>query len=136
MRISRHISTPVNYFLAFMMFMVSMPFNMANAAMVGTETIVQNEVQELSDRDRVQGFLDRQDVQEAIKAQGIDPSEAQARVNSLSNEEVTRIAGQLDHLPAGGSLLTDVLGVALVIAIVLFITDILGLTDVYPFVNN
>ncbi|WP_240466170.1 PA2779 family protein [Arhodomonas sp. KWT] len=36
-------------------------------------------------------------------------------------------------MPAGG---TSILGAAVFIFVVLLITDILGFTDVFPFVNN
>jgi hypothetical protein len=42
----------------------------------------------------------------------------------------------LDELPAGEGFVGVVVGAALIIFLVLLITDLLGLTDVYPFVNK
>ena len=53
-----------------------------------------------------------------------------------SDEEVQQIAGRLDELPAGEGFVGVVIGAALIIFLVLLITDLLGLTDVYPFVNK
>jgi len=46
--------------------------------------------------------LDRQDVIGELEKHGISKVEAVARINSLTDEEVTDIAGRLDELPEGG----------------------------------
>ena len=89
-----------------------------------------------SERDRVAAFLARDDVRAQMAALGVDPAEAARRVAGLSDAEVQRIAGQLDQLPAGQSALGAVIGAALLIFIVLLVTDLLGLTDVFPFVRR
>jgi hypothetical protein len=53
------------------------------------------------------------------------------RVAALTDEEVHKVAGKLDQIPAGG----DILGVLLTVFIILLITDILGLTKVFPFTH-
>ena len=42
-----------------------------------------------------------------------------------------RAGGDFDELPAGG----DVLGVILVVFIVFVITDVIGATDIFPFIK-
>jgi len=120
-----------------LMTMISLisPVATAQAAMVSTQTAVQQ--QELDqERTRVRVFLERDDVQKALQAHGISPLEAKARVDSLTDQEVTRIADKLDMLPAGGSALGVIVGAAVFVFIVLLITDILGFTDVFSFVNT
>jgi len=56
-----------------------------------------------ADRARVRALLDRQDVQVQLEAYGITVDQARARVDSLTDDEVALIAGQLDELPAGGA---------------------------------
>ena len=51
----------------------------------------------------------------------------------MTDDEVTQLAGQFDSLPAGGS---DVLTIILVVFIVLLITDLLGLTHIFPFTSK
>jgi hypothetical protein len=131
----RRIAKYVSCFLAFAIFLVSVPFNHADAALVKTETVL-TMAQGQKSREAVIGFLDRKDVQAAMKAQGINAAEAKARVASLSDAEVARIAGQIDSLPAGGDALGTVVGAALFIFVVLLITDILGFTDVFTFVKS
>ena len=58
-----------------------------------------------------------------------------ARAANMTDAEVMQIAGQLEQLPAGQDALGTVLGVVIVIFLVLLVTDILGLTNVFPFVR-
>lgn len=97
----------------------------ASAGIVTTDQIAAS-----IERDRVRSFLDRADVQAQMQSYGVDPQAARARVNALTDDEVAKLASQIDQLPAGGA---DILGVLLVVFIVLLITDILGLTKIFPF---
>jgi hypothetical protein len=78
----------------------------------------------------------RKDIQAAIVAHGIDADEAWARINSLSDDEIIRIADQIDQLPAGGGLAEFLLIIILVGFIVLVILDITGVTDVFTFIKS
>ena len=117
------------------MFVISMPLGAANAALVSTEQVLAQR-DGAAERARVLAFLDRAEVREQIVALGVDPNEAAARVRALSDAQVREIAGQLDQLPAGQSAVGAVLGVILIIFLVLLVTDLLGLTDVFPFVRR
>jgi hypothetical protein len=70
------------------------------AETIPTESAVQPQIQD--DRQRLLDLLDRQDVVEELEKYGISTVEAVARINSLTDEEVTMIAGKLDELEAGG----------------------------------
>jgi hypothetical protein len=114
------------------LFVTSMPMPRAQAALVTSEDLAtQRSV--TADRARLNDLLAREDVQRELKSYGISPDEAQARVNSLTDEEVAQVSGRLDQLPAGQSALGVIIGAALLIFIVLLITDIAGLTKVFPF---
>jgi hypothetical protein len=76
------------------------PYQPVLAAMIGTETVMDS-VRGKQARDEINNLLLRDDVQSALKAQGIDPLEAKARIDSLSDAEVTKIADQIDKIPAG-----------------------------------
>jgi hypothetical protein len=57
-------------------------------------------------------------------------------VDSLSDAEVIVLADQIEQLPAGGdSFLAVVLAIAILVFLVLVITDITGHTDVFPFIK-
>jgi hypothetical protein len=67
---------------------------------------------------------------------GVDPGEAAARVASLSDRQIQDIAGRIEELPAGQGAAGAIVGAALVIFIALLITDVLGYTDIFPFVKH
>jgi len=56
------------------------------------------------DRERIRAVLARDDVQEQLVAQGVDPAEVEARVAALSDAEAAQMADQLEQLPAGASV--------------------------------
>jgi flagellar basal body-associated protein FliL len=87
-------------------------------------------------RDHVNSILAREDVKAVFIAQGINPLEARARVDTLSNAEIINLADQIDQLPSGGGTLETVLIVALIVFLVLLFTDIMGYTDIFPFVKK
>lgn len=126
---------PVGIFMAVFMFMLSGPFQSAMAAMVGTEAVVDTE-RARDARNYLQSLLTREDVQSMLISQGIDPQEAKDRLDSLTDEEATRVAEQLQELPAGGNgFFTLLLIVAFLVFLILLITDITGYTDIFPFVK-
>jgi hypothetical protein len=98
-----------------------------HAGMVGTDAVVTS-----PERERITSFLERDDVRRQLAAQGVNPSDAKARVAALTDEEAAQIAAQMDDMPAGGS----VLGVILIVFLVLLLTDIMGFTKVFPFTRT
>jgi hypothetical protein len=79
---------------------------------------------------------DRTALAEELARLGVDPAEAQRRVDALSPEEAATLQGRLDQLPAGEGAVGAVVGALLIVFIVLLVTDIAGLTDVFPFVKK
>jgi len=108
----------------------SLPFT-AQAGIVGTEQVLAASAQS-ADRDRVNAFLARDDVRNALQGQGVNADAAMARVQAMSDAEVAQLAHRVDQAPAGG----DILGVVFTVFIVLLVTDILGLTKVFPFTRS
>ena len=103
----------------------------AYAGMIGTAAIIDQQ-QAVLDRGKLLTALNRDEVRKQLVALGVDPQAARERVASLSDEELRSVAGRVQDLPAGG----DVLGVALFVFLVLLFTDIMGYTDVFPFVKK
>jgi len=112
---------------------LSVPLQSTYAVMVATDQAAPS-VQSQSERERINTFLDREDVRKEMQAQGIDANATRARVAALTDEEVHKIAGNMDKLPAGGD--GGVLEILLTIFVVLLITDILGFTKVFPFTRS
>ena len=134
MDLIRKLSKPIAIILSFYMLMLACPYQSAWAAMLGTESII-NIGREQSPRDYLNSLLAREDIKAVLISQGIDPQEALARIDGLSDAEVNDIVNKLDQLPAGGFLGELLIVVALVFIILLF-TDIAGYTDIFPFVKK
>lgn len=127
----RRLTQPVTHLVVLGMLALSLHLPAANAALVGTEAVV-SAAQAQQDRERVLSTLNRDDVQARLVARGVDPAQVQARLESLTDEEVQTLAANMDRLPAGG----DALGLLVFLFIVLLITDILGFTNIFPFVKH
>ena len=131
----RQLRRGVALVVAVAMFVVSMPLPRVQAALVSTEQLLAAG-DGAAERARVLAFLGRADVRQQIVALGVDPNEAAARVQALSDAQVREIAGQLDQLPAGQSAIGIIVGAILLVFLILLLTDLLGLTNVFPFVNH
>jgi len=128
MRRLKRVEKSVCILLALLMLMINAPVSSVFAAMVGTEALLEN--RGVSDaRDQVRSFLDRQEVQSQLTARGIDPAEAKARVDSLSDAEVMQIADKIDQLPAGGDFWGTLLFVSIIVFITFLVLEIMGYTD-------
>jgi hypothetical protein len=125
---------PVGMFLAVFMFLISGPCQSAWAAMVGTGTLLEAD-RCRQPRDYLTSFLARDDVRAALIARGIDPQEAKARVDSLTDPEIMSLANRIDQLPAGGGALELFLILAFLVFVILLVTDLAGYTDIFPFVK-
>lgn len=96
--------------------------------LVSTQSVLSNDSAQ-ADRERIHQLLNRADIQDALVKQGVDLDEVDARVAALSDAEAQQMATQLEEMPAGAG----VVGALFAVFIILLVTDILGLTDVYPF---
>ncbi len=127
----RRLSKPISHLLAFGILALSLHLPAAQAGMIGTEAVI-NAAQVQQDRGRLRSALNRDVVRSQLIARGVDPAQVQARVDGLTDQEVQSLSGKIDQLPVGG----DGLDLLVLIFIVLLITDILGFTNVFPFVKH
>lgn len=104
----------------------------AQAAMIATAQVAAADTA-AQVRARLASELQRADVQAALERNGIALDAAQARVAALSDAEAAALAQQVDSLPAGGD---GFVGALVFIFVLLLVTDILGLTKVYPFTRS
>ena len=100
------------------------------AALVDTDALLGSAERSLT-VNQVMGLLDSTAIQRELTAMGVDPDMARDRIGQLTDKELQQLAS-MDGLPAGGSAA----GMVLTVFIVLVITDMLGATDVFPFVKN
>jgi len=83
------------------MCMLALPFQSAQAVMVGTDQVVSTAQSQQQDRDKIRNFVARADVRQQLEAMGIKGDTAADRVAAMTDEEVENISGQIDALPAG-----------------------------------
>lgn len=84
-------------------------------------------------RERVAQALSRAEVGARLEAYGVSRTDVQARVAALTDDEVARLADDLDSLPAGGD---GIVGAIVFVFLLLLLTDIVGLTKVFPFTRS
>ena len=106
----------------------------AHAAMITTAEILKQH-QQNHERERLRMVFDRSEVRTQLEAWGVNSEEAKARVDSLTEEEIAEISARIDQMPAGAGALGTIVGVAFLAFLVLLITDILGYTDIFPFIK-
>ena len=118
--------------LMLVIFSVTVVFAPAvHASMLPTGTVLENDADEI--RSRIHDMLDAEEVQSALEKRGISESEARARVDAMTESQLRALSGHMDAQPSGEGLGT-VVGAIVFVFIVLLITDIVGLTNVFPFV--
>jgi hypothetical protein len=102
------------------------------AAIVSTEQVVTAAAAE-QNRAKVAATFERADVQAELQKMGVSTDEARARVAAMSDAEAASVANKIDSLPAGGD---GIVGAIVFIFVLLLVTDILGLTKVFPFTKS
>lgn len=110
--------------------LVVLPIGPAQAAMIGNAEII-TEVQSEYNRSEILHLLDREAARQQLIALGVSPEMVKQRVAQMTDAEVAQLNQHLADLPAGG----DIWGVLLLLFIVFIITDMLGATDIFPFVK-
>ena len=110
--------------------LMSMSFTSAQAAMISNDVII-NHVQQGHAKTELLQTINRSDVKQQLLNLGVNPENIESRIKLMTHEEIAQLNQQIEELPAGG----DVLGVLLVIFIVFVITDIIGATDIFPFIK-
>jgi len=103
----------------------------ASAAMVSTPELIEQHVVE-TNKQQVMALLKQDHVQTKLIELGVNPADALQRAENMTTEEIQQLALQMDQLPAG----SGVVGTVAFVFLVLLVTDILGFTDIFPFVKK
>lgn len=103
----------------------------AHAAMIGTDEVL-GAAEVRDQRAELVALIEREDVRDQLVEYGVDPANAGMRVQSMTDAEVARLHGRIDELPAGSA---SVVGVAVTVFIVFVVTDVIGATDIFPFIR-
>ncbi|MDH5737836.1 MAG: PA2779 family protein [Gammaproteobacteria bacterium] len=102
----------------------------ARAAMVETDQLIHSAEHELR-VDELMVALDTEEMQQKLMALGVDPQSARDRISQLTDAELQQLAA-MDQQPVG----SGAAGIALTVFIVFVITDLLGATDIFPFIKS
>lgn len=111
---------------------ISLFSGMLSAQMASTEMLVGPFISSPS-KDKLAQIISREDVAKRFEELGVDSNMIEARIASMTDEEASKIAHQIDTLPAGADAGMSIVGAIVFIFIVLLITDILGVTSVFSF---
>ncbi len=131
-KICSPIIKPTVYLLIVVFSLFSVLLPPAKAALVSTAQAVSAKDTEQT-RSKLRVLFDREDVQTQLEAWGVDPQEARARIDTLSDHELKDLSARMDQMPAGGGALETIVVAVLIVFLVLLFTDIMGYTDVFPF---
>ena len=91
-----------------------MPFQSGQAAMIGTDQLNSATTVQV-ERNVVLNYLSRAQTVNELQNLGLDAQTAKDRVDAMSNDEVSSLAGKITAAPAGGD------GLVLLILVVFFI---------------
>jgi len=97
------------------------------AAMIGNETLMG----EITRADLIKS-LDKAEVQNLLISKGVDPEAAKLRIQQMNDDELASLQQNFQKLPAGAGAA----GTIALIFIILLITDMIGATDIFPFVKK
>ena len=107
-----------------------LPIVPAQAALVGNAELLGSAATS-ADRTLLIEALDRDSARQQLAALGISQEQAMERIAQMTDQEIAQLNQQLADLPAGG----DVLGIIVLIFLVFVITDVIGATDIFPFIH-
>jgi hypothetical protein len=110
--------------------LIIMPLSNTQAALVSNDQVI-NHAQSGNTKSELIRSINRSDIKQQLTAMGVNPADIENRINMMTAEELALLNQHIDKLPAGG----DILGVVLVVFIVFVITDVIGATDIFPFIK-
>jgi len=110
--------------------MLSVSFTNVQAAIVSNDQIIQN-IDQANDRAALLQTIKREDVQVQLTSMGVNAADVETRINQMTHEEVAQLNQQMAELPVGGS----VVGIIILVFVIFVITDVIGATDIFPFIH-
>jgi hypothetical protein len=127
----RKIAKPTGTLLAIVLLLVSTSYQSVSAAMVGTEKLL-TAGSKTESRNYLHQLTAREDIRRALIALGVDPQEAQLRIESLTDEEIALIADKIDRLAAGKGVFIFSMIIVGVIVAAIIIFNYTSVTDIFP----
>jgi len=122
---------PTSIFLAILFLLAPAYYQAVSAAMIGTETMLTPDRNQIT-RDYLHDLMSREDAKKMLEARGINPPEAKARIDSLSDDELKMISQKINDLPTGGDATGFILIVGAVIIIVIILVEYFSEVKMFP----
>jgi len=101
-----------------------------NAGVISNSAVIAAEQSSVNRAQLVQ-WLDRDDVAQQMRAMGVDRTQVESRINTMTAEELAQFNQQAEQLPAGAGIV----GIVVLFLVIFIITDIIGATDIFPFIH-
>ena len=113
-----------------LLFMQLMIVPAAQAAMIGNDTVIQQQ-DRAAMKAQVMQLMDQKVAAKALGDYGISKDQVSQRLDRLTDKELQQLAQKAEELPAG----QGVVGVILAIILILILLDLLGATNVFPAID-
>jgi len=110
--------------------LISVSFGNAQAAIISNDQII-HKTDQVNDKAALLQTIKRAEVQAQLSSMGVSSAELENRVDQMTQGELTQLNQQMAELPAGASAG----GIILTVFLVFVITDVIGATDIFPFIN-
>jgi hypothetical protein len=101
----------------------------ATAGVFSSDQVIANQ-QHQYNKQQVLSFVDTAEVQNKLIELGVSPAEAKQRIANMTNQELDALNNEINEMPAGG-----IVGTIVTVLVVIAILDLMGITDVYPFIR-
>jgi len=111
-------------------------FTQVTSAQIVSTGVILDQSTAVSSKEKLIQTVSREDVAKKFQELGVDAKAIEARIASMTDEEASKIALQIDTLPAGADAGMSIIGAIVFIFVVLLITDILGVTKVFNFTKS
>lgn len=100
-----------------------------HAEAISSDSVMQTQSAQYN-KQQLLAMVSREDVQNKLMSLGVDSNDAVARINGMTESEIAKLNQELNQAPAGG-----VVGAVLTVLAIIAILDLVGVTDVYPFIR-
>ncbi|MDP2714311.1 PA2779 family protein [Rheinheimera sp.] len=101
----------------------------ATAGVYSSEQVIADQ-QHHYNKQQVLAFVDTAEVQSKLMELGVSPDDAKQRIAAMTTAELDALNNELNDMPAGG-----IVGVIVTVLVVVALLDLMGITDVYPFIR-
>jgi hypothetical protein len=135
MQFFRSLSARTVRSLVVLLLLAFTPVASLNAAMIGTDSLLENQQNQQNqiERDQIIERIQAEDAQKLLGSMGVDATEIEKRIASMTPEELAQFNAQIDELPAGG---VGVFGLIVFILLLMIVLDLLGAVDFFPAIKT